>query len=191
MEHRTALSTLPTSSKQGAAAATTPGTLLPAKGLYLSVLLRPIFPPPACRCCRLPLDSRLPMPIRDNLGMEVDLRWPNDLLIGPRKTGGILVEAQSEGTAVAFAVVGIGINVHQRSFDPDLSTPATSLDLEADRRIPRQPLLVSLLKSLEREIARSRGCSGRNDNSRARRVGFNMGTRQDAWKCMARRHAPV
>jgi BirA family biotin operon repressor/biotin-[acetyl-CoA-carboxylase] ligase len=48
-------------------------------------------------------------------------------------------------------VVGIGINVHQRTFDPGLSTPATSLDLESGRRISRQPLLVCLLKSLERE----------------------------------------
>ncbi len=50
-----------------------------------------------------------------------------------------------------FAVVGIGINVHQRVFDSDLSTPATSLDLEAGRRVSRQLLLVSLLKSLECE----------------------------------------
>jgi BirA family transcriptional regulator, biotin operon repressor / biotin---[acetyl-CoA-carboxylase] ligase len=83
--------------------------------------------------------------------LAVDLRWPNDLLIGPRKTGGILVEAHSEGSSASFAVVGIGINVHQQSFSPDLNTPATSLDLEAGRRISRQALLVALLKSLERE----------------------------------------
>ena len=82
---------------------------------------------------------------------EVDLRWPNDLLIGERKAGGILVESKSEGGAPAFAVVGIGINVHQRSFDPDLSTPATSLDIEAGRTISRQVLLISLLESLQHE----------------------------------------
>jgi BirA family biotin operon repressor/biotin-[acetyl-CoA-carboxylase] ligase len=56
-------------------------------------------------------------------------------------------------------VVGIGINVHQRGFAADLATPATSLDRElglkldmkTDRRISRQPLLVSLLKSLQCE----------------------------------------
>ena len=41
--------------------------------------------------------------------------------------------------------------MHQRSFAPDLATPATSLDLEAGRAIRRQALLVALLKSLERE----------------------------------------
>jgi BirA family biotin operon repressor/biotin-[acetyl-CoA-carboxylase] ligase len=73
------------------------------------------------------------------------------MLIGPRKAGGILVEAQTERRALAYAVVGIGINVHQRGFPHDLATQATSLDLEACRRIARQPLLAALLKSLERE----------------------------------------
>jgi BirA family biotin operon repressor/biotin-[acetyl-CoA-carboxylase] ligase len=47
--------------------------------------------------------------------------------------------------------VGIGVNVHQRSFAQGLSTPATSLDLEAGRSISRQPLIATLLKSLEHE----------------------------------------
>jgi BirA family biotin operon repressor/biotin-[acetyl-CoA-carboxylase] ligase len=71
--------------------------------------------------------------------------------MGLRKAGGILVESKTEAGKVAFAVVGIGINVHQREFAPGLATPATSLDLEAGYRVSRQPLLVSLLKSLERE----------------------------------------
>ena len=76
---------------------------------------------------------------------------PTICLLDPRKTGGILVESQSEGSAAAFAVIGIGINVHQREFPPHLATPATSLDLEAGRRISRPDLLIALLKSLERE----------------------------------------
>ncbi len=129
------------------------------EGLYVSVLLRldlaPAFLP------LLPLAAGLAAAdaIRAVTGLDVDLRWPNDLLLGPRKTGGILVEAQSqaqpEAAAIAFAVVGIGINVHQRSFDPRLATPATSLDLEAGyvfgQRTSRQALLTGLLKSLERE----------------------------------------
>jgi BirA family biotin operon repressor/biotin-[acetyl-CoA-carboxylase] ligase len=83
--------------------------------------------------------------------LEIDLRWPNDLLIGPRKTGGILVEANIDSKGLLCAVVGIGINVHQRAFPPDLATPATSLDLETNRHIARQALLLALLKSLQQE----------------------------------------
>ena len=125
------------------------------EGLYVSVVLRPAFP--AADLPLLPLAAGLAAAdaIRTVTGLDIDLRWPNDLLLGPRKTGGILVEAQSESSAIAFAVVGIGINVHQRSFEPGLATPATSLDLECGhvfgQRIGRQALLVGLLKSLQRE----------------------------------------
>lgn len=121
------------------------------EGLYVSVLLRPEFP--AMRLPLLPLVAGLAVvnAIRGASGLEVDLRWPNDLLLGPRKVGGILVEAHSEGARIDFAVVGIGINVHQQAFASDLSTPATSLDLEAGHRVERQAVLIALLKSLEQE----------------------------------------
>jgi BirA family biotin operon repressor/biotin-[acetyl-CoA-carboxylase] ligase len=121
------------------------------EGLYVSVLLRP--PIPAARLPLLPLAAGLAAAeaIHSVAGLIVDLRWPNDLLLGPRKVGGILVESKIEGQTAGFAVVGIGINVHQRAFDPGLSTPATSLDLESGRPISRQLLLLSLLESLERE----------------------------------------
>ena len=121
------------------------------EGLYVSVLLRPQFS--AARLPFLPLAAGLAAAdaIRNVSGLDVDLRWPNDLLIGPRKTGGILVEANTESRRLPHAVVGIGINVHQRAFPPGLATPATSLDLETNRHIPRQALLLALLKSLQQE----------------------------------------
>jgi BirA family biotin operon repressor/biotin-[acetyl-CoA-carboxylase] ligase len=135
------------------------------EGLYVSVLLRP--PMPARRLMLLPLAAGLAAAdaIRAASGLVADLRWPNDLLIGSSKVGGILVESKTVAGKVAFAVVGIGINVHQRGFADELPTLATSLDLEAgvpgDRssspgckaghRVSRQDLLVSLLESLERE----------------------------------------
>lgn len=123
------------------------------EGLYVSVLLRP-----ALKAVSLPL---LPLAVglaaADAIGstasLKIDLRWPNDLLIDTRKTGGILVESKTAADTVAFAIIGVGINVHQLAFDPGLATPATSLDLEAGILISRQRLLLSLLKSLEREMS--------------------------------------
>jgi BirA family biotin operon repressor/biotin-[acetyl-CoA-carboxylase] ligase len=121
------------------------------EGLYASVLLR--TPIPAARLPLLPLAAGLAAAeaIRAVAGLTIDLRWPNDLLIGQRKVGGILVESKISGGSVDYAVVGIGINVHQSVFAADLSTPATSLDMEAGRRVSRQHLLAALLKSLECE----------------------------------------
>ena len=131
------------------------------EGLYVSVLLRPQISPSQLPLIPLAAGLAAADAIHSAASLKVDLRWPNDLLIGPRKTGGILVEAHSEGSSVSYAVVGMGINVHQQSFPGALSTPATSLDLEAGRRISREALLVALLKSLEREtLALADGRSG-------------------------------
>jgi BirA family biotin operon repressor/biotin-[acetyl-CoA-carboxylase] ligase len=121
------------------------------QGLYVSVLLRPQFP--AASLPFLPLAAGLAAAdaIRAVSGLTIDLRWPNDLLIGPRKAGGILVESQIYSKGLPHAVLGIGINVHQRAFPAGLATSATSLDLESNRHIARQDLLVALLKSLQQE----------------------------------------
>jgi BirA family biotin operon repressor/biotin-[acetyl-CoA-carboxylase] ligase len=122
-----------------------------AQGLYVSVLLRPSFP--AARLSLLPFAAGLAAAraIRATAALTIDLRWPNDLLIGPRKTGGILVESKIESNNVAYVVVGIGINVHQRQFPTGVSTPATSLDIESGQIISRQALLIALLQSLAQE----------------------------------------
>ena len=121
------------------------------QGLYASVILRPRIAAEHMPLIPLAAGLAAAQAIGIVAGREVDLRWPNDLLIGERKTGGILVESKTEGGTLSFAVVGIGINVHQRSFDPDLSTPATSLSVESRRSISRQALLISLLESLQHE----------------------------------------
>ena len=122
-----------------------------AQGLYVSVLLRPSIAAEYMPLIPLAAGLAAAQAIGITAGVQVDLRWPNDLLIGERKAGGILVESKTESGAPSFAVIGIGINVHQRSFDANLSTPATSLDLESGRSISRQALLISLLESLQHE----------------------------------------
>ena len=122
-------------------------------GLYVSVVLR--LAVPAERLLLLPLAAGLAVAqaIREVTGLAVDLRWPNDLLMGPDKVGGILVEARNDSKESPYAVPGIGINVHQQEFPSDLATPATSLDLATGRRVSRQELLAALLHALAREAS--------------------------------------
>ena len=123
------------------------------QGLYLSVLLRPGIA--IADLIWLPLLAGLAahQAIREVTALNVDLRWPNDLLIGNRKAGGILVEAQTDNSRATAAVIGIGINLHQQQFPMNLATAATSLDLETGRITSRQQLLIALIQSLHGEIA--------------------------------------
>ena len=84
--------------------------------------------------------------------MQVDLRWPNDLLLDGKKCGGILIEMNAEPTRVRYAVVGIGINVNQQKFSAELSESATSLRIAGGGSAwPRVALTAALLQSLDRE----------------------------------------
>jgi len=123
------------------------------EGLYLSVLLRPEMA--AADLTWLPLLAGLAAhrAIHEVTALNIDLRWPNDLLIGNRKTGGILVEAHAESGRTSAAVIGIGINLHQQRFPSGLATEPTSLDLETGRSTSRQQLLIALLQSLHIEVA--------------------------------------
>ena len=122
------------------------------QGLYLSVLLRPDLD--TADLVWLPLIAGLAAhrAIREVTALDADLRWPNDLLIGPRKTGGILVEALTEPGQLPAAVIGIGINLHQQRFPQGLATEPTSLDLETGRHTSRQDLLIAILSALHDEL---------------------------------------
>ena len=130
----------------------------PGSGLYVSVLLRPSSSKPMSPADALWLSLAAGLAVRAAVlhvtGLAADLRWPNDLLFGPRKFSGLLLEMHAEITRVRHLVIGIGINVHQREFPPELRDQATSLALESGRDHPRQALLVALLLALGGELER-------------------------------------
>jgi BirA family biotin operon repressor/biotin-[acetyl-CoA-carboxylase] ligase len=124
----------------------------PGSGLYVSVLLRPRIPPADVLWLSLAAGLAVRHAVEQITSLTCDLRWPNDLLLGPRKFCGILTELNAEVTRIRHLVIGIGINVHQAEFQPELRDIATSLHIETGREWPRQELLVALLQSLHREV---------------------------------------
>jgi len=65
-------------------------------------------------------------------GLDCRLKWPNDLYVGNRKIGGILIENTLRGPYITSSVIGIGVNVMQKIFDPSIPNP-TSCILENAR----------------------------------------------------------
>lgn len=124
----------------------------PGTGLYVSVLLRPRIAPADVLWLSLAAGLAVRNAVMEVTSLACDLRWPNDLLFGPRKFCGILTELNAEVTRIRHLVIGIGINVHQREFPPELRDIATSLQIETGQSWPRRHLLVALLQSLHREV---------------------------------------
>lgn len=81
--------------------------------------------------------------------LHPELKWPNDVLINRRKTAGILLESSVQGKKIERLVIGVGINVNQKSFPGKYNFPPTSINLEAGKEIGRETLLAELLNNFE------------------------------------------
>lgn len=127
----------------------------PGKNLYASVLLRrtPVSEHAAQWLNWVPLLSALAVgrAIQVMTGLQPSLKWPNDILLGERKVGGLLCESSGLGTLSSFVIVGIGLNVNvwREAFPEDLRDHATSLAAEAGHPFDRVALLAMILSELE------------------------------------------
>ena len=121
-------------------------------GIYCSVVLRPALPPSEALILSLAAGLAVHAAVQAiDPEVAVDLKWPNDLLIHGKKVAGILTEMNSEAIRVRYIVVGIGINVNQATFPPELQRTATSLRLATGTEWSRVELCAALLKSLNHE----------------------------------------
>jgi BirA family transcriptional regulator, biotin operon repressor / biotin---[acetyl-CoA-carboxylase] ligase len=133
-------------------------------GIYCSVILRPAMPPSDALIFSLAAGLAVRGAIAEIAPqLLVDLKWPNDLLLGSKKFCGILTEMNAEATRVRYLVVGIGINVNQVKFPADLRESATSLRIETGTEWSRVELCAALLKSLDREYQILVGDPGARD----------------------------
>ena len=82
---------------------------------------------------------------------NLSIKWPNDLYINQKKTGGILIENSISGNKMSHSIVGIGLNIGQKKFE---NPRATSLIMEyPTSKITRETIVEKLCESLEQNLA--------------------------------------
>ncbi len=84
--------------------------------------------------------------------LNIDLKWPNDILISGKKTAGILLESQSQANVIERLVIGIGVNVNQTTFQGNFNIAPTSIRLELNEIVERERLLAEILNNLEQNL---------------------------------------
>jgi len=117
------------------------------KGVYFSLILRPLIPPNQAPLLTLMSAVSLCEAIKENTGLACQIKWPNDILLHNKKVGGILTELNGETDVSRFMVIGIGINVNndKRSMLPQ----STSLKEIKKQDISRVELLQEIFRRLE------------------------------------------
>jgi BirA family biotin operon repressor/biotin-[acetyl-CoA-carboxylase] ligase len=100
----------------------------PDAGLYLSIILRPHISAEESLLITPAAAVAVARAIAHTTGVQVQIKWVNDLYYQGKKLCGILTESALDGYGgVAYAVLGIGINLLNKNFPPELQEIATSL----------------------------------------------------------------
>jgi BirA family biotin operon repressor/biotin-[acetyl-CoA-carboxylase] ligase len=128
----------------------------PEAGIYLSAIIRPHGDPAGWALLTLGIGVAAARAIRAHSGLPVELKWPNDLVIGRpwRKLGGILCETSGTRGHVDAVVVGLGVNLRRAAYPPELSDRATSIETELGRPIDRALLVAAILVEMRAIVDR-------------------------------------
>ncbi len=118
------------------------------ENLYFSVVLRPpLLPrqaPPIALVAAVATADAIAA-----LGVAPDLKWPNDVLLEGRKVAGILTEMATTREAIDFVVVGVGVDLNNLQFPPELVDRATSVRRVLGHPVNRSDFAAELCARLE------------------------------------------
>ena len=130
------------------------------ESILASVLLRlrcePRNLPPIALVCGLAVRDAIAL--RLAAASRAMIKWPNDVLVDGRKVAGVLVEAIVSGKSVEAVIVGVGVNVHQRSFPKELENHAVSVATFATEapgapQLDRAAILADILAGIDRDVS--------------------------------------
>ncbi len=118
------------------------------KGVYFSLLLRPPLLP--TDAAKMTLFSAVAVceALREHCGLDVAIKWPNDILVRGKKLAGILTELSAEMDRVRFIVIGLGLNVNTaKRMMPE---NGTSLKQELGETVNRIAVMRAILRRIDR-----------------------------------------
>ncbi len=127
--------------------------LSPEGGLWFSLILRPSCAPARVSGLTLLAAVSVTEAINAKTSVNAGIKWPNDILIGGKKLGGILTEMTAAMNVVDYVVLGVGLNVNVETaeFPHDLLMPATSLKEETGRESDLDEILDAIMDNLTRD----------------------------------------
>lgn len=119
------------------------------EAIFMSLLLRPDIKPDVAPMLTLVMALAVADVLSKLTELKVEIKWPNDILIGGKKVCGILTEMQTKPDGIECVVIGTGINVNNSAFPLEIMDKATSLMIETGKRWSRADIIVSVMDHFE------------------------------------------
>ncbi len=117
--------------------------------VMMSILLRPKFEPQYAPTLTLVMGMAVAKAVK-NLGFDVSIKWPNDVVVSHKKICGILTEMGVRDGKIDYAVIGVGINVNIKEFPEEMVDKATSLYLESGKEFDRSQIPGLVMEAFEK-----------------------------------------
>lgn len=121
----------------------------PDGGLWFSLILRPAFTPREAASLTTVTAVGLCRGLMYYPGLGAKIKWPNDLFVDGKKLGGILSEMKVENNKLAYAVIGVGINISSGVLSSELAGTAIGMEDVLGDGVDKKELLCHLLLGLE------------------------------------------
>lgn len=119
------------------------------KNLLMSILIYPNLPVADQFRVTEWISVAMADTIRQIVGLEAAVKWPNDIYLGNRKVAGILISHHWHGSKIGSSIIGIGLNVNQERF-PDYLPTATSLLIGCGRQTDVHDTALLIREELQR-----------------------------------------
>lgn len=119
-------------------------------GIWMSLILKPDVDFRHASQLTLLTAVAVTRALEKETGLNISIKWPNDLLVDGKKICGILTEMQSDPDRILSVVIGLGINVNQHQFPDELAEKATSLSRESGQSCNRAELIAAVLDEFTR-----------------------------------------
>lgn len=119
----------------------------PGKNLTFSIILKPDFLNPIRQFALSQVVSLGILEFVNSKVEQASIKWPNDIYIGGKKIGGILIENSIIGSLFTESIVGVGLNINQQKFSEWIPNP-TSLKLIADKEYNVEECLLNICSKI-------------------------------------------
>ncbi|MEO0225440.1 MAG: biotin--[acetyl-CoA-carboxylase] ligase [candidate division WOR-3 bacterium] len=124
----------------------------PRGGIWMSIILKSIRESPYAQLLTLFTGVAVIQALK-SLGLQVSLKWPNDIIANNKKLGGILTEWEPTSGSVIIGI-GLNLNIDPQTFPPELQHTATSVLHELKSEIDKDGLVNTILKEFQTVYAK-------------------------------------
>ena len=123
----------------------------PGENIYMSLLLwKPEIKTVSASQLTLVMGLSVAQGIEALTGRKAGIKWPNDVVYSGKKICGILTEMRIQEGKPEHIVIGVGINVNQTEFSPELQDKATSVFLETEKKADRISGIARVMEYFEK-----------------------------------------